>query len=104
MKKYQLTKKNAVDDPDSRSASSVAEYRESLETGEQLSTSEGYYVVGFFLSPPKEGEKLHILREDRNGVKIGGVFVSTQVRKLTKTDKGWTAETNNSVYEIEETD
>jgi hypothetical protein len=59
-----------------------------------------YYVEGTITNPPVVGESFTMLRSNRNGVKISGIFTTSKVTKIT--DNGF--ETLNSVYLLEDID
>ena len=56
-----------------------------------------YVIVGILMEPPVIGGSVEILRLERNGVPVLGVFRSTLV--VSVSDEGFT--TKNSVYRLE---
>ena len=64
------------------------------ERNEGVSLPKDYVVEGELLSPIRVGQSVRVLRDDRNGVKEAGAFVTSPVVSLT--DKGFS--TKNSVY------
>ena len=64
-----------------------------------------YCVIGTLERPIEVGKGIRMLREDRNGVKAYGMFTSSEVTAIKGGNSAgtkWIAETNNSVYQIEE--
>ena len=63
----------------------------------------GYNVEGELLFPVEIGSGIRMMREFRNGVKIDGVFISSIIKDIYDRDEtGFTVETDNSIYRIEE--
>ena len=57
-----------------------------------------YYVEGTMENPPVVGKSFTMFRSSRNGVKVSGVFTTSEVTKVT--DDGF--ETLNSIYKIQD--
>ena len=100
--KYRLTKINKVENPIAKTASSVDEYRNSLDESEELSPSIDYYVEGTLLTEPTIGQSLEIERTNRNGVEIYGVMSTTRIKSIEQMDGYIELRTENSVYRLEE--
>lgn len=101
-KKYRLTKINKVENPIAKTASSVDEYRNSLDGSEELSPSIDYYVEGTLLTELAIGQSLEIERTNRNGVEIYGVMSTTRIKSIEQMDGYIELRTENSVYRLEE--
>ena len=90
-----LTKLSAVENPNCPTPSKE-DYNCGQNNGD-VSLFNGYTIVGEILEPPKEGESLRVLRQERNGVKLLGVTRTSMIQKI----EGNKLYTENSVYEIE---
>jgi hypothetical protein len=100
--KYRLTKINKVKNPLAETASSVEEYRNSLDDDVELSPSIDYYVEGFLLNVPILGQCLEIERTNRNGVEVQGIMSTTKIMAFEKMDGYIELRTENSIYRLEE--
>jgi len=56
-----------------------------------------YCLIGFLAEPLKVGEACKVMRVERNGITVRGVFESTPIQELF--DGGFV--TQNSVYNVE---
>jgi hypothetical protein len=79
------------------------------DTGSHLKTEgqphpifEGYTLKGTVASLPIVGERWVVLRRERNGQPILGIFTTSEVKAVWQDDQaGWARfETNNSVYDV----
>lgn len=95
-----LTKLKEVENPRHGSASSVEEYRASLEAEVNLSPNVDYWVIGEPINELKVGDAFYLSRFNRNGVEVFGIMSTSIVQKIT--ENGF--ETMNSVYLIEQVD
>lgn len=55
-----------------------------------------FWVEGYLLAPLKVGEQVVMRRDTRNGVKVDGIFTSSEVMRVTP--DGF--QTLNSIYRI----
>lgn len=58
---------------------------------------ENHCVVGVLNKDIEVGKSLDMLREERNGVKVVGMYITTPIEKIGKT----TIETRSSIYKYE---
>ena len=93
-----ITKLKEAENPRFGSASSVEEYRASLDAEENLSPNIDYWIIGEPINKLKVGESFEVARFVRNGIRVPGLFQTSRVKKIT--ENGF--ETENSVYLIEE--
>jgi len=100
MKRYRLTKLKATQNGVAVTASSIDSYRSS----DDLSPPVDYYVEGYPYIPPKVNSPLVFIRDNRNGVKIGGIMKTSTVIEISLAEDGVSQilETNNSVYLLKE--
>lgn len=64
--------------------------------------TEGYWIKGHCSKLPTRGERFHVDRYERNGIKIIGDFTTSPVVLTSHTDDGKTQfKTENSIYEVE---
>lgn len=98
--KYRLTKIAAHENPLTKSASSIEEYRNSLEDS-KFSPPVEYYIEGEPFESPAKGECFKMLRDNRNGVKVLGLFTSTTVVDVCDGKDFLLFSTENSVYKLE---
>jgi|TARA_R110002167_G_scaffold37273_3_gene116911 hypothetical protein len=101
MKKHKIEKIEIPTDAVCGSADTVESYREKMGEG-GISPNVGYVVIGFFLFPPKVGETMNALREERNGVKQAGLFSSSRVVSIEEEEGFSLVKTQNSVYKVTE--
>ena len=97
--KYRLTKIAAHENPLTKSASSIEEYRNSLSDG-KFSPPIEYYIEGEPLCFPNKGECFAMSRDNRNGVKIFGFFTSTMVVDVSEGEDFTLFSTENSIYKL----
>jgi len=64
---------------------------------EGISLPMDYWIIGKLLFDIEEGKAVRVLREERNGVKVPGLFSTSLVTKID----GDKFETLNSIYKIE---
>jgi hypothetical protein len=104
MQRYRLTKINKVEQPLTETASTVEEYRDSHSYWwvDGRSPSIDYYVEGTLLSEPITGTPLIIHRDNRNGVEVDGIMMTTNIQGFEKKDGYIELTTQNSVYILEE--
>jgi len=72
------------------------DYKDGQEN-EGVSLPIDYWIIGELQREIKEGSCIKVIREERNGIKMLGIFTSSPVVKI----EGDTIETSNSVYKIE---
>lgn len=70
---------------------------EGLKDVASLSIPTDYWIEGYLTQPPEVGKSVVVEREVRNGIKAMGVFLTSEVVKVTT--EGF--ETLNSVYRLE---
>lgn len=100
MKKHKIEKIEIPTDAICESADTVESYRGRLV--DDVSPNVGYVVIGFFLFPPKVGETMNALREERNGVKKEGLFSSSRVVSIEEGESFSLIKTQNSIYKVTE--
>ena len=107
--KIRLKKIAVADNPLTTTASTIDEYGKSVwgslfkPTDDHLSPPVEYEITGWIASDIKVGESLLINRETRNGVNVPGMFVTSPVQSIGKSnDKLIGFTTKNSVYTVEE--
>lgn len=61
-----------------------------------------YTIKGHHSVAPKIGERFHVERYERNGVKILGDFSTSPVQSIEYGEKTMLITTQNSVYKMEE--
>lgn len=98
--KYRLTKIAAHENPLTKSASSIEEYRNSLSDG-KFSPPVEYYIEGELIMPPTRGQRFMMPRHNRNGVKVFGFFTSTMVVDVSEGEDFTLFSTENSIYKLE---
>ncbi len=98
--KYRLTKIAAHENPLTKSASSIEEYRNSLSDGE-FSPPVEYYIEGVPDRPPLAGTYFSMLRDNRNGVECLGVFRSSPIIDVNEGEDFTLFSTMNSIYKLE---
>ena len=99
--KYRLTKIAIPETISAISASTVQEYRESLHAGPDLSPPIEYYIEGIPDRPPLKGTSFSMLRDNRNGVKVLGVFRSSPIVDVNEGEDFTLFTTMNSIYKLE---
>jgi hypothetical protein len=67
------------------------------QENEGISLPVDYWIIGELQREIKEGQSIKVLREERNGEKIMGIFTSSPVVKID----GGRIETANSQYNVE---
>jgi hypothetical protein len=70
---------------------------DSLKGIADMSLPVDYWLEGYLNEEPEVGKSVVVQREVRNGIKVGGIFISTPVVKIL--ENGF--ETKNSIYKIE---
>lgn len=61
-----------------------------------------YWAGGKLLFDIEEGKLLLMIRDVRNGEKVGGVFNTSQIQKIdVQSESHWIIHTRNSVYSVE---
>lgn len=99
--KYRLTKISTPSNASYPSASSIKEYRANLTRSEGFSPPIEYYVEGEPLNTPAKGESFRMFRDNRNGVKIFGHFVSSPIVDVNEGKDFTLFTTQNSIYKLE---
>ena len=71
-----------------------------------VSPFNGYWVTGQLINPIAIGESIMLKRDCRNGIKIDGMFVSSNVQKyidMSYSNYGgyYLVYTDNSIYKVE---
>lgn len=95
--KVKLTKLSETPNPDFPAADQDKYVCGSGDNG-PVSLFVGYTAVGTLGQEPKVGNILFMLREERNGVKCGGILQSSEITKIENN----LIHTKNSVYLLEE--
>jgi hypothetical protein len=94
-KYVRISKLSASEDPEVQTPS-LEDY-ESLKGCAPISLPVDYWLEGYLFEDPEVGKSVLVQREVRNGLKVSGMFKSSEVVKITEN----TFETLNSVYKIE---
>jgi len=98
MQKYRATKINISPEAVSASAQSAEEY---WHGDDNLSPPIDYYVEGVPMAAPKVGESFMMLRDNRNGIRVTGIFTTSKVIKIDELSDCIIVTTNNSIYKLE---
>lgn len=69
-------------------------------TGAAGSITAGYVIKGYYLSLAI-GEPLTVIRYERNGEKVGGIFTTSPVKVFYGDPEGITVKTENSEYRLD---
>jgi hypothetical protein len=94
-KYVRISKLSASQDPEVQTPTS--EEYDVLKGHAAISLPVDYWLEGYLLQEPEVGKSVLVQREVRNGLKVSGMFVSTEVVKVSED----TFETLNSIYKIE---
>lgn len=99
--RVRVTKIGPIDDPNVPTP--VWEgYRVGEDNGNDVSLPSDYVIEGEMIGDePKLNQCVLVARDKRNGVCCMGIFRTTQLRSVAKTDKGYKFETTNSRYILE---
>ena len=92
--KYRITKLSESANPEIKAGDSRT-WKYGVENTESLPVD--YYIEGWLLNSITVGQCVKALRDNRNGVKMPGYFITSPVTKIT--DTGF--ETLNSIYLVE---
>ena len=98
--KVKITKIEPVKNPFVRTASKE-DYVCGEEQEDNVSLFNGYYAIGVLERPIECGKPIRMLREDRNGVKALGGFITSPVKSVDSYEDHTIVKTDNSVYKIE---
>lgn len=98
MQKHRATKINISPEAVYAAAQSVEEY---WHGDNDLAPPIDYYVEGVALAAPKVGESFMMLRDNRNGIRVTGIFTTSKVVKIDELSDCLILTTNNSVYKLE---
>lgn len=109
MQRYRATKISIPDQAAFPSAETIDSYRESLHQKYNFSPPLEYYVEGLPFSWRGDSELLKVgnsfsmVRDNRNGEKIDGLFTTSVVVSISKDNgEGYTLfTTKNSIYKLE---
>ena len=99
--KYRLTKIAIPETISAKSASSIEEYRANMSRADGFSPPIEYYIEGIPDRPPLKGTYFSMLRDNRNGVKVLGVFRSSPIVDVDEGEDFTLFSTLNSVYKLE---
>jgi hypothetical protein len=102
MKRYRLTKIDTASDALHDTAETIQQYRDNLFNSNAYSPPVDYYVEGIPFDMPQINKSFLMYRENRNGIKVPGVFTSSPVSAISTKDGKYIFTTNNSVYLMEE--
>lgn len=98
--KVKITKLNQVSNPVVKTAVKD-NYICGKEQDEEVSLFNGYCAIGVLERDIECGKSIRMLREDRNGVKAFGLFVTSPVKSINSYEGYTIANTDNSIYKIE---
>lgn len=98
MNKVRITKIGIPDNPDVDTAT-----KEIYNLGEfnKLSPFVDYYVEGELIGDVTVGKSVLMVRENRNGVAVNGMFQTSTVTSITPLDNVVIFRTRNSIYKLE---
>lgn len=98
MQKYRATKINVSPAAVYASAQSVEKFGMAMKI---FPPPIDYYVEGAALAAPKVGESFMMLRDNRNGIRVTGIFTTSKVNKIDELSSCIILTTNNSIYKLE---
>lgn len=101
MERYRATKINASPEADFSTAETIEQYRENLCRKYGFSPPVDYYVEGIPMSLPKVGNTFMMHRDNRNGVRVTGLFVTSVIKSVEEFDGFCIFTTRNSIYKLE---
>ncbi len=104
MQRYRATKIDIPEEALFPSAETITQYRDNLFKKYGFSPPVEYYVEGIpFAGLPEVGISFLMARDNRNGVKMEGIFQTSRVVAVSTTEKegDFLFTTRNSIYKLE---
>lgn len=104
MQRYRATKISGSPESIAKTAETIKEYRKSLFDADVFSPPVDYYVEGTIISFPKVGDVFMMNRDNRNGVLVAGLFITSMIESIEEFNELYIFTTRNSIYKLEKLD